>query len=187
MSSRSFWSARTYAQPTLAPLPSGRWRSTPGPSSSISGPASSERVQLLWLPAGLALQAIAVYVAVGAAATVLRLGIRADNDGLPGSLLLDAGTVPADTAGSRTLAVSYTVPSNPASGVPLWLSVTPQGGTVTLVANHVISETRDMTAASTALLYHGCAVQGSVAGALPTTFAATSTAGPAPTFAVQAA
>lgn len=189
MSMRAFYSRFTLS--TLAPFPSGVWRPTPGPPTTVTAAVSTERVQLIWLPPGVVLQAIAVYATNTAASTDLRFGIRADNNTQPGPVLLDAGLVAADATGVRSRAISFTVPSTPVpsvGGVPLWLSVTPQGlNSVALLANHVISEIRDAASASTALLYKGCATQAGVTGALPTSFAASGTASPAPLFAVQAA
>jgi len=150
-----------------------------------------ERAHLIWLPAGLALQAMAVYVTGAAASTDLRFGIRADSGNIPGAVLLDAGTIAADVTGVRSLPITFTVPNTPVGpvgGVPLWLTVTPQGaGTVTMLATQPLSEMRDATTANAALFYHGCVGQSGVTGALPGTFAVTISNAPAPTFAVQAA
>jgi len=45
----------------------------------------------------------------GAGGTVIRLGIYSDSGGVPGSLLLDAGTVAADSAAVKTIAITQTL------------------------------------------------------------------------------
>ncbi|MFC0504229.1 hypothetical protein [Micromonospora costi] len=172
----------------MQPIPSGQWRGSPGAIATLSAAVDIERAQLVWLPPGQALQALGVYVNVGVADTDLRLGIRADSTGLPGALLLDAGIIAATPAGVRALAITFTVPAGPATGVPLWLTVTPQGtNTVSLVGTVTGQETRDLPNANSALLYHGTVTQGGVTGALPAGFTPNGYASPGPAFAIQAA
>jgi len=185
VSARSFYPP---VQPPVRPLASGRWRATPGPTVTASATVSIERAQLLWLPPGIGLQAIACNVGTIAASTDLRFGIRVDNNGLPGTLLLDAGTIAADTPGARTLPITFTVPAGAVTGVPVWLTVTAQGSnTVGMVGVYPVSETRDFTAAGSAIFGHGVSSQSGVTGALPATFTLSSVAGPVPLLAVQAA
>jgi hypothetical protein len=60
----------------------------------------------------------------GIASSTLRIGIRADNNGLPGTLLLDAGTVDTSIVGNRSLTVSLAVA---ASAGLIWITTTAQG------------------------------------------------------------
>ena len=58
------------------------------------------------------------------ASTVIRVGIRQDNNGIPGTLLLDAGTVDTSTAGNKTIgSLSQSV----GPGL-VWFTATWQGG-----------------------------------------------------------
>ncbi|WP_433460699.1 hypothetical protein [Micromonospora sp. CA-248212] len=160
----------------------------PGATVTASATVSVERAQLLWLPPGLQLQAIACYVGAVAASTDLRMGVRSDNNGLPGTLLLDAGTIAADSAGAKSLPITLTVPAGAATGVPIWLSVTAQGAnTVTMIGLYPVSEYRDFTTAAAATFGHGMATQSGVTGALPGTFTMASATGPGPLLAIQAA
>lgn len=184
MSARSFWGGGSGVLPRIAP---GEWRGTPGPSiTNYSVNNGTERAQLLMLPPGQQLQAIACWVVVTVAATTVRFGIRADSDHQAGTLLLDAGAVPAN-AGIATLPIVFTVPPGPASGVPLWLSVTPQGGAVTFVSCIATSENRDATTPATVIGYRSSQHQTAGAAALPTTFTSGNNLSTAAVIAVQAA
>lgn len=191
MSARAFWGPGAGSgggQTAVQPIPSGQWRGTPGALGTVSAPVGVERAQLVWLRPGQALQALAVYLNSAVADTDLRFGIRADSNGLPGTLLVDAGIVAATPAGVRSVAVTFTVPTGPATGVPLWLTITPQGAnTVSLLATTSGQKTRDLANASAALLYHGTATQAGVTEALPAGFTANGYTSPGPAFAVQAA
>lgn len=59
---------------------------------------------------------------VGAAGAVLRFGIYADAGGLPGNLLLDAGTAVATALGFKTVNVAHNV----VKGTPLWFAIATQ-------------------------------------------------------------
>jgi hypothetical protein len=62
----------------------------------------------------------------GAAGSLLRLGLYSDNAGVPGTLLVDAGTVDATTTGVKTLTVSQAV----SAGV-VWAVACSQGSPAT--------------------------------------------------------
>lgn len=49
---------------------------------------------------------IGIEVTTSAASGVVRLGIYGDSDGIPGSLILDAGTVDASTTGAKEITIS---------------------------------------------------------------------------------
>ncbi|WP_431728585.1 hypothetical protein [Verrucosispora sp. TAA-831] len=181
---RSFWAP---GQPTVRPLASGQWRSVHGAPVTASAAVNVERCLLLWLPPRLQLQAMACYVGTSAASTDLRMGVRADSNGLPGSLLVDAGTTAA-TGGTRSLPINIIVPDGPASGVPIWLTVTAQGtNAVTMIGTHPTTEYRDWATVGQAALNAGVATQNGVTGALPAGFTMASVTGPQPALAVQAA
>lgn len=100
----------------------------------------------------------------GSAGAVLRIGVRADDDGLPGTLLLDLGTIDATGTGPLSKA-GFT----PEAGVRYWLSYSPQ-----VVADTVISSMQRgvpvplFGSANPADI--GALFQTGVAGALPSTF-----------------
>lgn len=109
----------------------------------------------------------------GAAATVVRLGIYADDgSGMPGSLILDAGTIAGDAVASAEVTISTTL-----SPGLYWLAAVPQGGTPTMVC---ASGTNIQGGAGVSTLAVATGtnprfgyLQASVSGALPATFAST--------------
>jgi hypothetical protein len=66
----------------------------------------------LWVPAGgVAIDRIGTEITVAAAAgKIARFMLYADNNGLPGALLHDAGTIAVDTTGEKSITVAYTLP-----------------------------------------------------------------------------
>lgn len=66
------------------------------------------------VPANMTVDRIAVEVNTAAASQVARLGIyEADADGLPSTLLLDAGTVSVATTGVKTITISQALSAQP--------------------------------------------------------------------------
>jgi hypothetical protein len=88
-----------------------------------------EYCQIVQFPYDVTLDRLSVYVATaGSAGAVVRLGIRNDNNGRPGTVLLDAGTAATTTSDSfATITVSQTLTAN----TLYWLSATHQGTPVT--------------------------------------------------------
>lgn len=68
------------------------------------------------------LDRIGVEVVSGAAGGLVRLGLYADDDGMPGALLVDAGTVACDDAGVMLATIDQAV-----SAPGVWLSAVRQG------------------------------------------------------------
>lgn len=105
---------------------------------------------------------------VGAAGTVVRLGIYADNgNGTPGALIIDAGTIAGDAVASAEVAISKTL----APGL-YWLVAVSQGGAPTMTC---MSGSNEVGAGSTLAVATGTAPRSGftfvAAGALPATFA----------------
>jgi hypothetical protein len=71
---------------------------------------------------------IEVTTAGTAATSVHRIGVWADNNGLPGTLLLDAGTVATDSTGIKEVTISLAL----ASRTIYWLGVAQQGAPASL-------------------------------------------------------
>jgi len=112
--SSSRWKSGRYYDPN--------WASAAGTVGGIALVADTAYGCSLWVPEAKAIDRIGVNVTVaGTAAAVGRLSIYAEGaDGLPGALLLDAGTVLIDTATGREATVAYTLPA----GV-VWMVFTP--------------------------------------------------------------
>jgi hypothetical protein len=130
--------------------------------------ADTEYAMVIDVPSGITIDRIAVYVSTaGGAATVIRLGIRNDDAaGLPGTLLVDAGTVAGDSVGNKVITGLSAVTT---SG-RVWVTSTSQ--TVTAPAPIIFGleasgdidiPDPNMSALRTALLRTG------VSGALPAT------------------
>lgn len=105
-------------------LVSGRYIATPNTAFSTGAPAQGLCYAVILAVANSGtLDRIGIEVTViGQTGSVVRLGIFSDTGlGLPGSVLLDAGVVAADTIGVKELTISQ--PLGP--GI-YWLSATPQ-------------------------------------------------------------
>jgi|SRR6478752_3821098 len=55
---------------------------------------------------------IGVCVTTAVANSVIRLGVYANNRGVPGELLLDAGVVPGDTIGNKEIVINFRTPND---------------------------------------------------------------------------
>jgi len=49
-------------------------------------------------------------VTAGESSSVIRLGLCADNNGMPGALLIDGGTISTSSTGGKNVSVTYTIP-----------------------------------------------------------------------------
>jgi hypothetical protein len=68
------------------------------------------RCKQLSIPTTITVDRIAVNIqAAGSAGAVVRLGIYESNNGVPGALVLDAGTVDATSTGTKTITISQTL------------------------------------------------------------------------------
>jgi peptidoglycan/xylan/chitin deacetylase (PgdA/CDA1 family) len=148
---RTFISGRYYGPPGAAPgtltLPVGRCTITP-----------------FWVPQATTIDRLAAEVTTGGASSVARIGIYDSTpDDRPGSLVLDAGTVAADTAGVKEATVSQ-----PLRAGLYWLALAVQGSssvTLRTVGNDnlpPVASTAPMTTAA-----RNCYYGDSVTGALP--------------------
>jgi hypothetical protein len=82
-----------------------------------------------WAPRATPISRIAVYVwAAGSAGSVVRVGAYNDDNGIPGTLIFDAGTISSTTAfQDREITTSQTLPAG-----RFWLAAVVQGGADTL-------------------------------------------------------
>jgi hypothetical protein len=85
----------------------------------------------MWLPTSMTAVSIECQVSTaGAAGSLVRLGIYSPGTGdNPATLVLDAGTVAADTTGVKAITISQ-----PLSGGLCWLAAVAQGGTPTMIS-----------------------------------------------------
>lgn len=118
---------------------------------------------------------IGVRVNAGVASATIRLGVYASAaGGLPGSLILDAGTIDASTAGFKEIIISQAF-----SPGTYWLAVCAQGATTALNATvnrsqRGVGSTAGQGAAGSQ--GGGLVHSGSITGALPATFVFSSSA-----------
>lgn len=142
-------------------------------STATTGAPANESLHAVPLtvpPEAAAIDRIGVEVTVaGATGALVRLGVYADDgNGYPGELLLDAGTLPAASAGQKEIAVALALEEE-----LLWLAYVAQAAPVTLPTIRVLGS-------ATAVAPIGAATPGSsaaawrvsaaVPGELPATF-----------------
>lgn len=104
----------------------------------------------------------------GTDASVVRLGVYADADDVPGSLLVDGGTVSTLTTGAKAVTISQAVGPG-----RCWLVAVAQGATTTQPTLRSVGSTTNNSAvasASNANGYVGYLSASSVTGALPASF-----------------
>jgi hypothetical protein len=106
----------------------GRWYGPWGNASTSSRPNGYLTCLPLRVDTGFNVVGIGIEVTTaGQAGAVLRLGIYIDSGSAPGALLLDAGTVAADSTGIKTLPISATLTAG-----WWWLAALPQNCPTTL-------------------------------------------------------
>lgn len=180
-----------YPPPTL---PSGTYffpYSAYAQSTSNTLGNGTLRLAPAYMPSAVTVSRVAAEItALGDAGSTFRMGVYADTGaGIPGSLLLDAGTIPAGTVtgpAEVTLASNFTIPQG-----WVWIGGAVQGVTVTQPT------VRCATAAPFGFLFQiavlptstsACGyVMPSQTGALPSTFALSSTSGIVPRIFFKAA
>lgn len=121
-------------------------------------------------------------LAIATASGTARLGVYQDSSGLPGSLVVDAGTV----SGTSTAVVEATVSTTIGPGV-VWLAVAPQGANQSIRASQSFGY--DSFPSPTAQGANAaCVTQTGVSGSLPNPFGTpASTAGSSPMVMVRKA
>lgn len=127
------------------------------------------RCRKIWVPQTLTFDRIACSVtAGGTAGAVVRLGIyNDDSNGLPSTLILDAGTVASTTTGVKEITISQTL----AAG-SYWLAEAAQVAGCTLTADTSVNGFFFETSFNTGSMVS--IEQSSVTGALPATWTGTS-------------
>lgn len=118
---------------------SGNYVLPAGTGNATSGAMIQSRcyVFTIALTAAATALRLALEVTTAVAATVVRLGLYADDNGWPGNLILDAGTIDASTTGVKEIVISQNLLEN----VTYWIAGVSQGGAATVrmflpMANH---------------------------------------------------
>lgn len=139
-------------------------------AAALSYPTGREHAVPLVLPTGRSISGISIRVETAAPSGVARIGWRADDDGWPGALVQELGTVSTAATGTVTLSAPFA----PAAGVVFWITLAAQVATPSLRSDAVAViggklEGSPMPAdALTAARI--TPIQDSVTGALPATF-----------------
>lgn len=97
--------------------------------SSASAPEARLLFTPYWAPRPISITAIAIQIltTAGSTGSVVRIGAYNDDDGIPGSLLFDAGTVDSTTTGTKEILTNQTLPAG-----RFWLAAAVQGGATTV-------------------------------------------------------
>lgn len=114
----------------------------------------------------------------GTTGAICRLGIYSDSSGYPGALLLDAGTVAAETTGVKSITISQAL----TAGTRYWLAIATQGGagtrpSVSSLSAASTNAARNFLGSAAAATGEdeGSWTQTSVTGAFPANFTASGT------------
>lgn len=168
------------------------WKVTPNNYRQPRGSTGTTRAMTqnteycvpLDVPAGTVLDRIGINVTTAAASGVVRLGVRADSNGYPGALLVDASTIDASTTGSKELTISVTT-----TGIRVWLCAVGQGASTIVCTgiNGPVWPVEATTLASAAGGVQAAYAQNSITGALGSFGAGNGTAGVAPLVVVRTA
>ena len=151
---------RVYAPTT------GRWiRSGPGGVTDQEGTGLGYmRSTRIHIPATITFDRIACNVTIGAANALVRLGIYTSNsNGVPSSLVLDAGTADASTSGVKQITINQQLTAG-----DYWLSLASQGATCTI---HTFSGANNFcTTTSFTPWGYDCWNIAGITGALPASY-----------------
>jgi hypothetical protein len=136
----------------------------------------------IFLVTGGTLSKIGCEITTGAAAASVRLGVRASTaNGLPSTLLLDAGTV--DASATTVVGIEITGLSLVLTSGIYWLTATSQGGNPTLRAqtgDTWPSAALSLASAIGSTTSTGYVTAATVTGALPPTYTVSTRAGGVP-------
>lgn len=155
-----------------------------GPQGSRTTAAMTQSVEYsvpVYLAAGGTLSKIGCEITTGAASTTVRLGVRADSGGTPGSLLLDAGTV--DGSAVTASGIEITGLSLRLAPGLYWFTATAQGGSPTVRAqtgDQTPSVAPSLASAIGATTSTGYITAATVTGALPSTYTVSTRSGAVP-------
>lgn len=173
--------------PSDTPLITGYYYRVPNCTLTTSATlgVGSLRVSRKFVPHTVTATRIGAEVtSAGDVGSKLRLGIYADNGGVPGALVLDAGTINGDSATVQEITISQVL-----SRGWYWFGgavqvVTVTQPTVRTISNILESTVTPTTAAPSSSTNNAALLTG-VTGALPTPFTSYSSAGSAPSVFVK--
>jgi len=148
------------------------WLSAPGlVSGTYLGAQATIYFMPIFLPAGHSIQTLGVYVNTGGTiGAICRLGIYADNSGMPGSLIIDAGAV--GTVPTGFVGLTITPPAALLTGGTFHLCACPQGAPTTqatFIQNQGDPHVRYPAAAGGTANGQGILIVSGVASNLPAT------------------
>lgn len=147
-------------------ISSGDFIAGPLGSFGTSGASNGAmRLHLIYIPATTTFDRIACEVtSAGSAGSVTRLGIYNNDNGAPGSLVLDAGTVATTSTGVQTITINQQLTRK-----WYWLAAVSQGSPSTDPTHRTATDTnvfiKKCSAAS--LLARGSYLASGITGALP--------------------
>mgnify|MGYP002737179692 CR=1 FL=1 len=138
----STWTDLPYAGSNLPTL---QWSNALSTEFIYAGAATTTLVMTesrmvalpFFVPNGRSIDRIAVNVSTaGGTGSVIRLGIYADSNGVPGSLILDAGTIDSSSTGTKEITISATK----LTGGRVWLAACQQGAAATSATLRAVNQ-----------------------------------------------
>lgn len=163
----SEWHSKV-TKPPKVPWKTGYYYSSQVSSMTTHNPDNNNMyASAVVIPNSVIVSSMNIEVTVAASSGVVRMGIYADNGGVPGTLILDAGTVANTTTGAKAKVVSQ-----PLSPGVYWVALVTQGTPGTKATYRGIFTTIDgFPQPLTATYVRSCfSDYTGVAGALPATF-----------------
>jgi len=159
----------------------GDWIQPPGAiSGTYVGANNTMYVTPIYIAPGRSIANFSTNVfTAGAAGAVLRFGIYADNNGVPGALIVDAGTVVTTSTG--TVSIAGGSPAALQAGGIFHIACCPQGTPATQATFFQSTgdpHTKYPTAASSVVNAQGIGIVSGVSGALPNPAIASRTLSP---------
>ena len=129
-STNVWYTSASYAAAQTPQLPVGKWAQMSGSDNNATGfSLDVEYCFPLVLPGSGVLDQIALQIfGAGDAGSVIRIGVREDNAGVPSSAVVGETTVAA-TATGVVAAIGLSIPYGQANSAVVWLSLVWQGGT----------------------------------------------------------
>lgn len=160
--------SRLSSAPALSQPASGLWWSTPGYADTVAVAGGGRMFAVPWVcPRAMTITRLGAEPATaGPSGAVMRLGIYTDNNGLPGSLVLDAGTINATSTTYQEITISQALAAN----TRYWFAMAAQGASGWNVRASRGGFSVPATYTASGNEYATVFVGSGVTGALPATF-----------------
>lgn len=110
--------------PMLTSFVSGYWWSTPGTANTLNIAVNRAHAVPFVTSQAMTITRLGAEVTSGSSGALVRLGIYSDSSGLPGTVLLDAGTINGASATYQEITISQPLSAN----TKYWFVVANQGG-----------------------------------------------------------